>query len=519
MQTKLDQNAHALDDILFDSPFQEGQSYVPGQVDFKQPRRYDEKLTKLFRSMEDRGAKAQRELDKTKKKYDDTKGRIKVVSSIKEKGRGVYSQHLKAQSVEELRSKFEALLEKKEAEFEDKLTGVMRERDELKYRVEQSENKLGKKEEELTSLWRTNELLRKKLQKMCEREMENERKIKVFTKMEPIFNQLAERFNFTSPQDVIERIESLERAQMESYTQLLEAQEQKSRVERRLEELRTQNVTAIQAQQLEHTNTINKIERRHKEIKEEFEETTLEVAKLRSKEAVYLDLRNAVIDLWRKWRERSEIARDNPSLEMLDSNDPRQLINALSFMVTCHSSADAARTLCKLAASLNGFWRRYFNEEHTLMSKPEEILNRVGEEIDEKTRSLESGKKALQKALEKQKELQAETRKAQREQRVLEQELVSWKRKFNRVVSDNTVRRSNTPLSDMFDQKRHRKHSVSSSRLGIRELDFGRPATCDPAIGRLSSSQSPSSPNRTPKRKGLSPVQPKPRPRTSMGHV
>lgn len=46
---------------------------------------------------------------------------------------------------------------------------------------------------------------------------------------------MCQNFNFKNAEQVIKRLEMLEKAQVDSYTQLLEAQEQKNKLERLLE--------------------------------------------------------------------------------------------------------------------------------------------------------------------------------------------------------------------------------------------------------------------------------------------
>ena len=64
--------------------------------------------------------------------------------------------------------------------------------------------------------------------------------------MEPIFETLAEKYDLTSPSDVIERLEALEKIQLESYSNLLEAREQKSRIEKELQMVKSEKLDAVQ---------------------------------------------------------------------------------------------------------------------------------------------------------------------------------------------------------------------------------------------------------------------------------
>ncbi len=77
--------------------------------------------------------------------------------------------------------------------------------------------------------------------------------------MEPIFETLAEKYDLTSPSDVIDRLENLEKSQLESYSNLLEAREQKNKIEKELKLMKTEKLDEVQKRYGELTRTLLKV--------------------------------------------------------------------------------------------------------------------------------------------------------------------------------------------------------------------------------------------------------------------
>ena len=70
----------------------------------------------------------------------------------------------------------------------------------------------------------TIDLLRARLHGQTQREVENQRRLQQHTRLEPLFERLAEAFTFQSPEAVLDRLELLEDDKMGTFDQLLSAQ-------------------------------------------------------------------------------------------------------------------------------------------------------------------------------------------------------------------------------------------------------------------------------------------------------
>ena len=86
-------------------------------------------------------------------------------------------------------------------DLKSKIFQLERERDEANIRVKEIEVKWQDEKADKQSLLYNIHLLRKRLQLLTAREIENQRQLRTFTKLQPLFKTLQEKFNFGSAEN------------------------------------------------------------------------------------------------------------------------------------------------------------------------------------------------------------------------------------------------------------------------------------------------------------------------------
>ena len=119
--------------------------------------------------------------------------------------------------------------------------------------------------------------------------------------MEPIFERLAEKFHFSSPEDILDRFETLERTQMEIYTELLDVRETRNQTERELNSLKELRNNEIQTQYVENNRVVQKAEKQIAQLQDELLQKEKIIEKNQSMVEKYLQTSSSLLNLWNKW--------------------------------------------------------------------------------------------------------------------------------------------------------------------------------------------------------------------------
>lgn len=119
--------------------------------------------------------------------------------------------------------------------------------------------------------------------------------------MEPLFDKLVQRFRFSSVEDVVQRLEVLEKTQIENYSDLLEVREQKQSLDKEVTQLKKEKENAMSSQYIEMTKLIQKKEKELESLQRELFEQQQTIERLQAMQSKYLDLSSGVVSLWIKW--------------------------------------------------------------------------------------------------------------------------------------------------------------------------------------------------------------------------
>eukprot|EP00854_Cymbomonas_tetramitiformis_P023288 gene23288-28183_t len=111
--------------------------------------------------------------------------------------------------------------------------GHRRELEVLRGRCQQAEVISLAHVQEQEDLKETIGLLQHKLLQAGDREIEYQRKLSMFERLEPIFNNLAEQFSFETPQEVVARLEFLEQSEIDRSSQISSTLEENEQLKKR----------------------------------------------------------------------------------------------------------------------------------------------------------------------------------------------------------------------------------------------------------------------------------------------
>ena len=134
-----------------------------------------------------------------------------------------------ADAVDEMKEEHNATVR----DLKSKIFQLEREREEAIVRVREVEARFQDEKADKQSLLYNIHLLRKRLQLLTAREIENQRQLRTFTKLQPLFKTLQEKFNFGSAEEVVQRFQVLEDAETGHYHKIAAMDDQRRTLERK----------------------------------------------------------------------------------------------------------------------------------------------------------------------------------------------------------------------------------------------------------------------------------------------
>eukprot|EP00761_Pharyngomonas_kirbyi_P002054 gb/GECH01002058.1/.p1 GENE.gb/GECH01002058.1/~~gb/GECH01002058.1/.p1 ORF type:complete len:625 (+),score=200.81 gb/GECH01002058.1/:1-1875(+) len=305
----------------------------------------------------------------------------------KNKARQNYLEHIKSNRIEDVKMESQKEKEQLVAQYKHQIDKLMDEKSKLQFEAESSQKKVTECREESKSLRYTIELLQQKLEKMTEREIENQKKLRVFSNMEPLFDKISEQFNFQHPREVLERLENLEKEQAENYSKLLEAQEMKNDYERKLERVEKENETKRRQELTDLQHSLTKTEKQRRDLQKQLEDAQMESKRLEEFQQKYLTLDAAVLDLWYRWVKEIEDMDEKTHVE--ETVTSIEAIGQMDNLLTQFTPTKAGEGFRVLSGLSNRFWRKWFKDIPSIKSKPDEIFLRVGQLVEAREKDME----------------------------------------------------------------------------------------------------------------------------------
>ena len=142
------------------------------------------------------------------------------------------------------------------------------------------------------------------------REATNQHRLKVFERMEPIFERVAEWQRFAGPEEVMERMDTLETQCVDLSTQLADAHEALAEARRRADAVEARETST---KYREREDGLQKVAAQathaavHRAVREELASAKAHLSTMRDRDAAYLTLRRGVHDLWTQVISKSDL--------------------------------------------------------------------------------------------------------------------------------------------------------------------------------------------------------------------
>ncbi|GMH32591.1 hypothetical protein BSKO_00425 [Bryopsis sp. KO-2023] len=148
------------------------------------------------------------------------------------------------------------------------------------------------------ALRETVDLLRGRLHAQTQREIDNQRRLQMHTKLEPLFDRLAETFVFKSPEEVVDRLEFLENDKLGNMDLLIRAQEDNRELRNQLEAAQKKLETTTNQLQIEHNEGVAKLQQQTETLAGEVDTNNAVITKLHDRQKELVELQSAVMDLY-----------------------------------------------------------------------------------------------------------------------------------------------------------------------------------------------------------------------------
>ncbi|KAL0233968.1 hypothetical protein PCE1_002471 [Barthelona sp. PCE] len=255
--------------------------------------------------------------------------------------------------------------------------------------------KINEMKENLHSLTYKSDLLRTKLSKQNQRMIGQERKLNVFGKLQPILETLSKKFMFNSPEEIIQRIETLERLQKDSVQQIQTLQERNGSLEQKLKMFYSDNILERKEEQISTLKTrMEATEKENTELQQRLKMKDHQITKLFNQQEESRILYFSLVNLWQQWRDVEDvwiadlgIDTDHKSPDLTSS---LQIINEFSNVLTQLSPSKSAKYIREFAALATKAWRVCFPDEDELYGQPTDIFEALINTVSKNGITLES---------------------------------------------------------------------------------------------------------------------------------
>jgi len=350
---------------------------------------------------------------------------------------------------------------------------ITNERDQLFKENKVLNHKIESLNETIDSLKYTREILRQKIGKVNAREMDNQQRLRIFEDFQPLFEDLRDHFKFDHPKEVINRMKMLEKKQTDSYKQLMDAQQHSNDLEREIVEMKKRNDAEIRERikDLKAKLQITQMERDNFETAE----TSLrrEIKDYKEYKDKYLSLHSAVMDMWTTFLQDVEQigTRHSTALVEPDYANAFQVLEAVKNLVISFTPSKAGDVYIKFSQIANSYWKQYYSDHPNMKGKPQVIIKKIGETLEEKTKRISQLETELETLRREKKEFLQERAKMRRDKRALETELnlTAGKRRAsatslgpNAGLANSTFGSPTTPHKTAS----HRPQSASARLIG-----------------------------------------------------
>ncbi|KAL0226661.1 hypothetical protein P9112_013985 [Eukaryota sp. TZLM1-RC] len=265
------------------------------------------------------------------------------------------------------------------------LRELVNENEELKENNTNLEHLVTEKDAELESLNYALELVRNKSRIFEEKCMDSDLKLRLYTSLDPIFEQLSEVFSFSSPKDIIERFENLEAIQKNQYEQLSEVAAEKSRLQERISSLLQEN--DFLKQKFNNSETIKRskleieVEQLRRQVASQESSLDRHFEEVKKSRSLMLNLQ----DLYEKYSENFD-----PEMK------PNDIVNAIEMLIVSGSSSSKEISYFrKLMGLANKIWMKLYTDQEEIKGQPLQIFTKLLDDMVDLRSQLERKDKLI----------------------------------------------------------------------------------------------------------------------------
>jgi hypothetical protein len=340
-------------------------------------------------------------------------------------------------------------------QLKSKLFELERERDEESRKRKEIEKLHENEKADKESLLYNVHLLRKRLQLLTAREIENQRQLRTFTKLQPLFKTLQEKFNFGSAEEVVSRFEAMERGQLEHFQKISDMDENRRDLETKVASISKARNDQVAALNTEIFTGTSKLESDLNDLRRELDQAKAESRRNESFRDKYISLDSMVRELYvdacektglvdmKKFNAKGAGSKEGSGLSYTpeeeaqhpDFNNPEQMVNALRSLYYCTGPTRAGKMLRDLIVYANRMYKNHIKRDgasnfydkddrfevregetsvEDLRFKPAEILEQISKLIDKKAMMEKDLRSRTRIAIAEKKRAEEEMKRAQR---------------------------------------------------------------------------------------------------------
>ncbi|GIL81950.1 hypothetical protein Vretimale_1514 [Volvox reticuliferus] len=316
------------------------------------------------------------------------------------------------------------------------------------------------------------DLLRARLHSSGLREVDAQRRLAQHSKLEPLFDRLAECFTFSSPEEVVARLEFLEDDKLGTFDQLLRTQEEVTRLQQRLAEAQKAGEMVATRLTTEHLQGSARLQEQNEELRQELESMENLVHRLTARQAQLVALQTAVLQLWGKLSEDPQFAeafaagsggagmaatrraastgRTNPGNvstnggvedalgtaggNSIQPEDPLSMLHMIEEFVTAKSNKLAIRHFTDIQRVANHVWQQHFRNRADIRGRVVPTFEQLSKMADRMAGRVRSVQDQAGRSQDAEKTLMKEVKRLQQQKRVLEAALARRDEQFKNIM-------------------------------------------------------------------------------------
>ena len=209
-----------------------------------------------------------------------------------------------------------------------------------------------------------------KMDQMSATEIEHRRRLHMYQKMEPIFNQLEENFAFDNPEQVVQKLELLQKEQIEYFQEAQDAGELNKVLQQKIEGMASQ-AEAEQSKMAVRLEAVRgKYEAEAASLQHELDAAQNALRRSKQKEITYLTLMNMVTDIW-SYCVDNELVEPGTEVKM---SEPAQVLSLVKEKLALLNPKAASKALRRLQGLANTAWSAHFKDRPSLRGQSAETF-------------------------------------------------------------------------------------------------------------------------------------------------